>query len=639
MRAKQGAERLLTPALCAIIVRSARSAAASIGNGAGFSKSARFSLQCVRLPRAPRRATRDAFGTSARFLRRLPDHHGRTPPMFGIGKSIKEPLADPRTAERWLASFPDNDPLAVQREVLGELGRLSERTAKRNPSALEAVFRVDAATKALRKTLTAQYIDHAARSSRIESQLWQALFDLTQGFLGCYASFAHEVSAHAQSNKWQGLLPELLARQIMHLGLDAKIRLFRYEQWIPAKWTELHNLFMLACSSQIERVPLVFDPSGATTTIEHEYLVALVLHLVNAGNLTPKHLDWVSAELDEWCQPLRLSLEPSSVTSFYVDLASRTGLRRRAPSPLEGRVLFLDTRPLHALLMQNVALLEQKIKSQPLSERTGRRSEQLALVTKLASQVDPEFKPFARRGERTSAVGTVDAIVGFNKISTYLREEERTPIPSSGPTLSFGGTMELAVFGRARNETDRHLELAQRRLATYAAPGGPWEVKDVSQTGFRLLAPMSVANAVTLGTLAALRPHGQRNWALGIVRRMKRLTSDRAEIGLQVIANALSGGELIEQRKSIDNDYSVDGEATTINGRMFAGLHLSLRKRDNDPAVQSLIVPAVEYQPAKRFKVQSARGAHAIRLGRLLEQQPDWVWTAVESLEAPGAGG
>ncbi len=299
-------------------------------------------------------------------------------------------------------------------------------------------------------------------------------------------------------------------------------------------------------------------------------------------------------------------------------------------------MLFLDTRPLHALLMQNVAVLEQKIKGQPLSEKTARRSEQLTLVTKLASQVDPEFKPFARRGERTSAVGTVDAIVGFAKIAAFLREEERLPTPSPDTGTSFGGTMELAVFGRARNEADRRLEQAQRRLATYAAPGGPWEVKDVSQTGFRLLAPMSVANAVTLGTLAAIRPHGQRMWALGIVRRMKRLTTDRAEIGLQVVANTLVGVELVEQRKSVDADYSVNGEATTINGRSFGGLFLSLRKRETDPVVQSLIVPAVEYQPAKRFKVLTARSANTIRFGRLLEQQPDWVWTAVEPQELPG---
>jgi hypothetical protein len=553
--------------------------------------------------------------------------------MFGFGRTVKEPLVDVRSAERWLAAFPGNDPLAVHGELLAELGRIGERTTRRSPACLEAVFYVDAQMAPLRKTLATQYIDHANRSTKIENQLWQSQFDLTQAFLLCYQAFAREVSDHAQSNKWQALLPELIARQVMHLGLDAKIRLYRYEQWIPAKWAELHALFSLACSSQIERHPLVFSAGGDTTTIEHEYLMALVLQLVNSGNLTAKHLEWVAAQLDDWCAPLRLTLEPSTVNSFYVDLGSRTGLRRRSPAPLEGRVLFLDTRPLHALLMQSYVVLEQKLRTQPLSDKTARRSEQLALVTKLAGQVDPEFKPFARRGERTNAVGTVDAIVGFAKIAGFLREEERAPVADAEPGKSYGGTLDLAVFGRMRNESDRRTELSRRRLATYAAPGGPWDVKDVSQTGFRLIAPMSIASAVTLGTLAAIRAHGHTTWTLGVVRRMRRLTTDRAEIGLQVIANTLTGVDLVEQRRTEASDYSIDGEATTVNGRSFPGLYLALRKRESDAVVQSLIVPAVEYQPARRFKVLAARSVTPIRFGRLLEQQPEWVWTAIEPLE------
>ncbi|HTR59902.1 MAG TPA: hypothetical protein VMM27_17110 [Casimicrobiaceae bacterium] len=553
--------------------------------------------------------------------------------MFGFSKNVRDPLADPKSAERWLASFPTNDPLTIHGELVAELGRIAEATARRSPQRLEAVFYLDHHCSGLRKSLTVQYIEHATRSSKIEHQLWSALFDLTQAFLVAYYAFAREVSHHAQSAKWQQLLPELLCRQIVHMGLDAKIRLYRYEQWIPAKWAELHALFTLACSRQNERAQLPRGAGGDTTTIEHEYLIALLLQLLNAGNMTARHLEWVAGELDEWCAPLRLSLEPSSVTSFYVDLGARDGLRRRTPAPLEGRVLFLDTRPLHSVLMQNVMMLEQKIKAQPLSDRTPKRTEQLGLLTKLASQVDPEFKPFARRGERTAAAGTVDAIVGFPKISGYLREEEQIPIPYVESGKSFGGTMELAVFGRTRNEADKRIELSRRRFAQFAAPGGPWEVKDVSQTGFRLLAPMSVANMVTLGTLAALRPHGQAPWTLGIVRRMKRMTADRAEIGLQVIANTIVGVDLIEQRKGGSDDYSVDGEATTINGRTFHGLFLALRKREADSAVQSLVVPASEYQPAKRLKLMTSKTIQPIRFGRLLEQQPDWVWATVESAD------
>jgi len=552
--------------------------------------------------------------------------------MFGFGKTIKEPLADAKTAERWLASFPANDALAVHGAVLVGLGRLAERDAKRTPARLEAVFCVDRFTDPLRKNLTAQYLEHSNRSTRVENQLWQALFDLTQGFLLCYQAFAREVADHAQSNKWQSLLPELIARQIMHQGLDAKIRLFRYEQWIPAKWSDLHSPFQMACSAQIERQPVAVLPGGGLTTIEQEYLRVLVLQLMNSGNLTPRHLEWIAEQLSEWCTPLRLNIESSIVTTFYVDLASRTGLKRRTPQPLEGRVLFLDTRPLHAVLMQNVVMLDQKVRNNPLSDRTPRRADQLNLLSKLASQVDPEFKPLARRGERTSAEGSVDAIIGFAKIAAFLRDDEMQPfIEGKRSPSTFGETIEIATFGRMRNENARAMEVARRRLANYAVPGGAWDVRDVSQTGFRLIAPMSVINAVTLGTLAAIRPQTQLRWTLGIVRRMKRLTTERAEIGLQVIANNLVGVELTETKRA-EPDYSIEGEVPTVNSRRFNGLFLSLKKRDSETAVQTLVVPPGEYQPGKRLHMSVARSSQRIAFGRVLEQHLDWVWATVEPL-------
>ncbi|MBA3505482.1 MAG: hypothetical protein H0T80_06825 [Betaproteobacteria bacterium] len=559
--------------------------------------------------------------------------------MFGLGKTYKDPLADVKSARRWLASYPGNDPLAIYVDVLAELGKIADRGAQRTPARLEALFCVDAQVETLRKLLFAQYIEHASRSSKIEHQLWSSLFELTQSFSFAYQAFARDALDHGQNPKWQLLLPELVCRQIFHLTQDVKIRLLRFEQWIPAKWAELHALFTLACSRQVERQQILLHGPSRTTNIEHEYLIALLLQLMNTGNMTPRQLAWLGHEIDGWSEPLRLTLETSSVTSFYVDLAEREGLRRRKQGPLEGRVLFLDTRPLHSVLMQNIVVLEQKIKGRPLSERTPRRSEHLGLLQKLASQVDPEFKPFARRGERSAAAGTIDAIVGFAKISGYLKEEERDPSPQMESGKSFGGTMELAVFGRMRNDGDRRLEMARRRLTMFGAPGGPWEVKDVSQTGFRLLAPMSVANAVTLGTLAAVRAHGQSSWALGIVRRMKRMTVDRAEIGMQIIANTLVGVELAEQRKNPDAGYSVEIDATTINGRAFHGLFLSLSKRGSETAVRTLIVPADEYQTGKLLTLMTAKSASPIRFGRLLEQQPEWVWATVEPLHAQTRSG
>ena len=37
---------------------------------------------------------------------------------------------------------------------------------------------------------------------------------------------------------------------------------------------------------------------------------------------------------------------------------------------------------------------------------------------------------------------------------------------------------------------------------------------------------------------------------------------------------------------------------------------------------------------SRRLKLQTLRTITPIKLGRLLEQQPDWVWTAIEPLNA-----
>ena len=83
--------------------------------------------------------------------------------MFGFGKTLKDPLADAKSVERWLVGFPANDPLAMHAGVLTALGRLAEREAKRTPARLEAVFQVDLHTDPLRKNLTAQYLEHGNR--------------------------------------------------------------------------------------------------------------------------------------------------------------------------------------------------------------------------------------------------------------------------------------------------------------------------------------------------------------------------------------------------------------------------------------------------------------------------------------------
>jgi hypothetical protein len=223
--------------------------------------------------------------------------------------------------------------------------------------------------------------------------------------------------------------------------------------------------------------------------------------------------------------------------------------------------------------------------------------------------------------------------MGFTRITGYLREEERAPVPELEPGHSYGGTMEIAVFGHARNEDQLRQQLVRRRFENFAGTAGTWDVKDVSHSGMRLIAPMDVATTITLGTLCALRAVGQHGWALAVVRRMRRLTAERAEIGVQVIANSLIAVTLVEPKRAGTEGYSVDGVGAGDDGRRFAALFLALRRRDADSSVQSLIVPPAEFQPTRRFRLETTKAAYPVRFGSLLEQAPDWVWAAIEPID------
>ena len=552
------------------------------------------------------------------------------------------PLGDVRSAERWIVTLPANDPLGAQRSIVTELNKLAARTAHRTPAVLEAVFVVDAHANGLVRNLTTQYVEHASRSSKIEDQLWNALHELSHAFEQCYAAFAREISDPVPRNKWQAVLPPLIARQIVHLRRDAKLRLYRSEQWSAAKWTELFAAFTRACALRIEREPLRLDAMGGPTTIERQFLMTLVLTLADPGNLAPRQIQWIAAQLEEWCQPLRLTLKPTSATTFYVDLAGSAGLQRRSLVPLEGRVLFVDLRPLHALMLQNQAVLEEAVRNEPQSGKKSHHRKQLDLFVKLASRIDPEFKPLARRGERKSARGAVDAIVGFANITAFVRSDMAQSARETDTGRNFGNTMELAVFGRSRSETELQRELGPGRLSSFASPGGPWEMRDVSASGFRLLAPMNDASDLTLNMLVAIRRQGEAAWVMGIIRRMRRMSAKGAEIGLQLIATTFAGAELTEQRKPREATYSVNGENPATAGRQFRGLFLSFSRRPDEPTVQSLIVPAVEFHASRRYTLRTGFSTRSIRHGRLLEQHADWVWTVIDPVppesDAAGAG-
>ena len=116
---------------------------------------------------------------------------------------------------------------------------------------------------------------------------------------------------------------------------------------------------------------------------------------------------------------------------------------------------------------------------------------------------------------------------------------------------------------------------------------------------------------------------------------MKRHNADRAEIGLQVIADTLAGVDLVEQRKrcATPNTRSTAKErrSPAACSRGAARARAARRRADGAIADRSCCrIPADE-----RYRLKTSKTDYSVRFGRLIEQQPDWIWTAIEPLH-PG---
>ena len=310
---------------------------------------------------------------------------------------------------------------------------------------------------------------------------------VAQAFEACYAAFAREIADPVPRNKWLAVLPALIARQIVHLGRDAKLRLYRCERWSPAKWTELFTPFSRACSLRFEREPVRLDDMGAPTTIERQFLMILVLKLADPGNLAAKELEWIAAQLDEWCQPLRLTLKPTSATRRSTSISpaargSSAGRWRRSKaaccsatcSPFTrccSRTGWCWRRPCAA-------------------SRARARSRNTASSSSFSSRLRAGSIPSTSRSPGAASASPRAAPSTPSSASptsaAFVRSDMAKPSIDTSVGRNFGSTMDLAVFGRSRAESELAARARAGRISTFATSGGPWEIKDISASGFRL---------------------------------------------------------------------------------------------------------------------------------------------------------
>jgi len=560
--------------------------------------------------------------------------------MFGFlssgTKEIVDPLASVRAVTQWLRALPAQDVIGRQQLVLGAFDALRQSRKPIDPSRVQALLFLDAALGADRRQLVKQYVENADSGTQLSQRIWQAAFDLSQGYISVYQVALEHALAQPTNPRWKPLVPVLFARLVHYFGTDAKLRVFRFERWIPQKWVEFHTIYMRAVELEQDRVPTALGHGPNTTqwTVEQEYVYALLIHQLNTGNMSPAELDWAYAQLRGWSRRLSLDAMARSMEGFIVDVSGKTGLVRPAGNDSGLMLRYLDTTSLAEQLDRAIASLRHAETPDRASVPSvnQRRVSVLANVRRVLAR---NVTNTLRRDPRNACVATARVRIGLSRISHELASAKTRTM---APEESAANPEQIEVYTIAdvapvrRRVRDEHDSIAAS-LSSFTDP--MWHVKDRSIAGLRIGAMGGVGQALALGALVAVRQSDVSEWLLGVVRRLNKISPDEVEGGLSIIADNVVPVTLYTKRESKeDMGFVVDGVDVSTIGARFEALYLPPPSRPDKPLmVKSIIVPTAEYADGRNVTLTTGRSVYTIVLRHLIEQRAEWSWCAIQISE------
>ena len=550
-------------------------------------------------------------------------------------KDTADTLQNAKTAAAWLRALPALDVIGRQQQVINALDALRKSQPSLDLGRIGAIQFVDAALGADRRQLIKQYIENSEGSPKLADRIWQSLWEMSQAFTLAYQSALEHALHQSGNSRWKSVLPLLFVRLVHFHGTDAKLRVFKYERWIPAKWMELHQLYLRASELSCEREAVALPAAGTGAqpwSVEQEYLYVLLVHQLNTGNLGPAEIDWASSQLRAWSRRLTLDAIPKSLEGFFVDLAGRAGLIRRNGNDRGSMLRYVDTTPLSEALERAVAALRdaEATDQGPIAAINQQR---LAVLRKIHPSVSPTTLSDLRRDPRTTVAVSARVRIGLARICQDLisKGDESNPEASAG-------TEQIEVFPVAGAPRTKRKPLVEddslaASLSSWTDP--MWEVKDRSVAGLRIAATGGIGQSLSLGALVAVRQSDVDGWLLGVVRRLNKISSEEVEAGVNIIAERMVSVTLAAKRRpSEDMAYVVDGLDRSTLGDRFEGLYLPPPSRPDKPlAVKTLIVPTSEYSEGRNVILTTANSVYTVALRYLVEQRPDWSWATIQIVE------
>ena len=423
--------------------------------------------------------------------------------LSGIfGKKSDHPLADMKSAQALLNDLPKNDAHKMLMELSEWIESVSDNTDFKLDHQFAVLLLLDETAQPYARKLARDYFAPQELNKFQENRLWLVLGNLFHHTSKAYcAVFNRYCDGHKNAAAVKPHVPLLAARAVHSMTMRLKYICMHYGPIDKAIWENLAHICRHAEQQQYLDKPLgLYSGIPGNTTVKHQIGHLLGWYGCGVDTLNPLCMHLTERIVAQYGSDIGMTAQQDGDSLFSFDLD-----RPAAPMRVKvGATVHPSTRFIGMAAMQpKLDALIKELKKNTVPENLNLGGAYDAELVREAAQflMDYLSEPPLRRNMRRGIKVNLNVTNGFAKVI------ERTDV--------------------GLNFSDE--------------PPAHWEIDDISVSGFFTVLPAQGADGLRIGSLLGIQPDGVPHWGVAVVRRMMRDDANRLHVGVEMLANQITG--------------------------------------------------------------------------------------------------
>lgn len=559
----------------------------------------------------------------------------------------KTPLVNVKAAQSWWKPLDEADPATQLQKVNDVITDLLASDVVASAEVLQALMWIDNAVQPAFEAICFQYVSNPRMPKEIEHKLWKVICGFSQNMIDAYARYIQAGGGDNSGNVFETEMPQVLARSLRYVAIQAKWHYFRFEK-APAKlWTAAHRYYRLAEIEGFDSnpFPLYQSMSGEVTSCADEYIQLLMLATISSNNLTVSQISWVDRWLEHWSKLVQVSRKYQEGRHHYcVCLQDTIGPQKIGPEAEGETYRYWGIAELVTKVQEILSRLEGGATPKSLDLGDDCHS---AGAIELLKHLDVFWTMSMRnclfqRTERQSVSKAASVIHGLDVICGHVRaDNDRFRKDAVGNEergkVDVDEVMDMRLYGFVSNRTRNKLAHSPYSVQTKQHDWQTWAIDNESASGLGAILTYSTNEWVRPGVLIGMRVNDKDNWQVGVLRRLNRMNDDEVYAGVQILT-------AMPVTVSMHSDDLDRIESITVSELGFNGgidlpnvrTAIYLPHKIDGANVNTLIMRAADYSHGRVYQVQARDKVFSVSLSNVLEKGIDWTWVAVNVLRQDG---